>query len=57
MFGKDTKKKELITNLEEIYQKIEKEHQISRGDFPNVAKMQVCNGTCIFIESVYASMG
>ena len=41
MFGKDSKKKELINNLGEIYHKIEKEHQISPGDFPNLAKMQV----------------
>lgn len=41
VFGKDSKKKELITNLGEIYHKIEKEHQISPGDFPNLAKMQV----------------
>lgn len=41
MFGKDSKKKELIANLGEIYHKIEKEHQISPGDFPNLAKMQV----------------
>ncbi|KAG9352012.1 hypothetical protein AGOR_G00029180 [Albula goreensis] len=40
MFGKDTKKKELITNLGEIYQRIEKEHQISPGDFPKLTKMQ-----------------
>lgn len=41
MFGKDNKKKELITNLGDIYLKIEKEHQISPGDFPKLAKMQV----------------
>lgn len=41
VFGKESKKKELIANLGEIYQKIEKEHQISPGDFPNLAKMQV----------------
>ena len=41
MFGKDNKKKELIANLGEIYLKIEKEHQISPGDFPKLAKMQV----------------
>ncbi|KAA8588840.1 hypothetical protein FQN60_010185 [Etheostoma spectabile] len=40
VFGKDSKKKELIANLGEIYHKIEKEHQISPGDFPNLAKMQ-----------------
>lgn len=44
MFGKDSKKKELIANLGEIYHKIEKEHQISPGDFPNLAKMQVSWG-------------
>lgn len=41
VFGKDSKKKELIANLGEIYHKIEKEHQISPGDFPNLVKMQV----------------
>lgn len=40
VFGKDNKKKELINNLAEIYMKIEKEHQISPGDFPNLKKMQ-----------------
>ncbi|KAG7484759.1 hypothetical protein MATL_G00053550 [Megalops atlanticus] len=40
MFGKENKKKELIANLGEIYLKIEKEHQISPGDFPKIAKMQ-----------------
>lgn len=41
VFGKDSKKKELIANLGEIYLKIEKEQGISPGDFPNLAKMQV----------------
>ena len=41
VFGKESKKKELIANLGEIYTKIEKEHQISPGDFPKLAKMQV----------------
>ncbi|KAM5138894.1 EH domain-containing protein 1 [Mantella aurantiaca] len=40
VFGKDNKKKELINNLGEIYLKIEKEHQISPGDFPSLKKMQ-----------------
>ncbi|XP_028665818.1 EH domain-containing protein 1 [Erpetoichthys calabaricus] len=40
VFGKDNKKKELINNLQEIYHKIEKEQQISPGDFPNIKKMQ-----------------
>uniref|UniRef100_A0A3B4AYZ5 EH domain-containing protein 1 n=1 Tax=Periophthalmus magnuspinnatus TaxID=409849 RepID=A0A3B4AYZ5_9GOBI len=45
VFGKDSKKKELINNLGEIYQRIEKEHQISPGDFPNISKMQeILNG-------------
>lgn len=41
VFGKESKKKELVNNLGEIYQKIEREHQISPGDFPNLRKMQV----------------
>lgn len=41
MFGKDSKKKELIKNLEQIYLQIQREHQISQGDFPDVKKMQV----------------
>ncbi|XP_069500843.1 EH domain-containing protein 1 [Ambystoma mexicanum] len=40
VFGKENKKKELIQNLGEIYLKIEREHQISPGDFPNLKKMQ-----------------
>ncbi|MGH0135246.1 UNVERIFIED_CONTAM: hypothetical protein FKN15_057290 [Acipenser sinensis] len=40
VFGKEQKKKELIGSLGEIYSKIEKEHQISPGDFPNLKKMQ-----------------
>lgn len=41
MFGKDNKKKELVNNLAEIYGRIEREHQISPGDFPNLKRMQV----------------
>lgn len=41
VFGKENKKKELINSLGEIYSRIEKEHQISPGDFPNLKKMQV----------------
>lgn len=41
VFGKESKKKELVSNLGEIYQKIEREHQISPGDFPSLRKMQV----------------
>lgn len=41
VFGKDSKKKELINNLGTIYEKIQKEHNISPGDFPNLKKMQV----------------
>ncbi|XP_076971918.1 EH domain-containing protein 1 [Tamandua tetradactyla] len=40
VFGKESKKKELVNNLGEIYQKIEREHQISPGDFPSLRKMQ-----------------
>lgn len=44
MFGKDNKKKELVNNLGDIYARIEREHQISPGDFPNLRKMQVSSG-------------
>ncbi|XP_076261510.1 EH domain-containing protein 1-like isoform X2 [Rhynchophorus ferrugineus] len=40
VFGKDSKKKELIKNLGTIYEKLQREHQISMGDFPEVKKMQ-----------------
>ncbi|KAI0981249.1 hypothetical protein GJ496_005705 [Pomphorhynchus laevis] len=40
VFGKDTKKKELIKNLKSIYDKIHLDHQISYGDFPNIERMQ-----------------
>lgn len=41
VFGKENKKKELIGSLADIYKRIEREHQISPGDFPNLKKMQV----------------
>ena len=41
MFGKDAKKKELIKNLGQIYDQIQREYQISPGDFPDIKKMQV----------------
>ena len=41
VFGKDNKKKELIGSLADIYKRIEREHQISPGDFPSLKKMQV----------------
>lgn len=40
MFGKDSKKKELIKNLGNIYAEIEREQQISLGDFPDMRLMQ-----------------
>lgn len=40
MFGKESKKKELIKNLGQIYEKIQREQQISPGDFPDLRKMQ-----------------
>lgn len=41
VFGKENKKKELIGSLGDTYKRIEREHQISPGDFPNLKKMQV----------------
>lgn len=40
MFGKDSKKKELINKLGDIYEAIQREHQISPGDFPDLKRMQ-----------------
>ena len=40
MFGKESKKKELIQNLGSIYEQLQREHQISPGDFPNLERMQ-----------------
>lgn len=40
MFGKDSKKKDLIKNLNDIYIEIQREHQISKGDFPDIREMQ-----------------
>lgn len=40
MFGKDGKKKELIGKLGDTFAAIQREHQISPGDFPNLKRMQ-----------------
>ncbi|KAG5868173.1 hypothetical protein JTB14_026930 [Gonioctena quinquepunctata] len=40
VFGKEHKKKDLIKHLDQIYDKIQKEHSISIGDFPDIHKMQ-----------------
>eukprot|EP00096_Caligus_rogercresseyi_P000116 TRINITY_DN1030_c1_g1_i2.p1 TRINITY_DN1030_c1_g1~~TRINITY_DN1030_c1_g1_i2.p1 ORF type:complete len:539 (+),score=195.15 TRINITY_DN1030_c1_g1_i2:294-1910(+) len=40
MFGKDSKKKELIKNLGTLFAQIQREYQISPGDFPDLEKMQ-----------------
>ncbi|XP_072171227.1 EH domain-containing protein 1-like [Diadema setosum] len=40
MFGKDSKKKELINNLPEVYKEVERTYQISPGDFPSLARMR-----------------
>ena len=40
VFGKDSRKKELIQKLPEIFGEIQREHQISPGDFPDVVRMQ-----------------
>ncbi|CAH2985757.1 unnamed protein product [Chilo suppressalis] len=40
MFGKDGKKKDLIKNLGQVYDRIQREHKISPGDFPDIKKMQ-----------------
>jgi len=40
VFGKDTKKKELIGGLVAIFTSLQQQHQISAGDFPNIQRMQ-----------------
>ncbi|CAH1118030.1 unnamed protein product [Phaedon cochleariae] len=40
MFGKEHKKKDLIKKLSSIYDKLQREHAISIGDFPDLNKMQ-----------------
>ena len=40
VFGKDSKKREIIKNLDRIYEKIQHVHNISPGDFPNINKMR-----------------
>jgi EH domain-containing protein 1 len=40
VFGKEGKKKDLIKNLGAVYDRLQKEHQISPGDFPDIKKMQ-----------------
>jgi len=40
MFGKDSKKDKLIADLPNIFAQLQREHQISPGDFPNVKRMQ-----------------
>ncbi|RLU17240.1 hypothetical protein DMN91_011309 [Ooceraea biroi] len=42
VFGKDNRKKELIKNLGQTYDQIQREQQISPGDFPDLKKMQEC---------------
>lgn len=41
VFGKESKKRELIYRLPEIYVQLQREYQISAGDFPEVKAMQV----------------
>lgn len=40
MFGKESKKKELVKKLSNVYVELEKEHQIPLGDFPDIQLMQ-----------------
>jgi len=40
MFGKDTKKKELLNGLADIFASLQQQHQISAGDFPNLQRMR-----------------
>lgn len=48
ILGKDSKKKELISNLQRTYDQISKEHSISIGDFPKIDRMQEVLQDCDF---------
>lgn len=52
MFGKESKKKELIKNLNQVYEQLEKQHGISRGDFPDIKKLQVSLSVDLKIEHI-----
>jgi hypothetical protein len=49
IFGKDTKKIELISKLDKIYSQLEQKYLISPGDFPELKKMQASVYTSWFI--------
>lgn len=40
VFGKDSKKKDLVKNLGDLFKRLQDEHGISMGDFPEIGKMQ-----------------
>ena len=40
VFGKEKKKQDLIKNLGDVYKKIQAEHDISSGDFPNIVRFK-----------------
>ena len=40
MFGKESKKMDLIENLGDVFKQIEITHHISKGDFPKLSRMQ-----------------
>ncbi|CAF1184814.1 unnamed protein product [Rotaria sp. Silwood1] len=40
VFGKDSKRKELINKLHLVYEKIQRDHNIPMGDFPKIDRMQ-----------------
>ena len=40
LFGKNSKKEELITNLAHLFNSIHKARQVPEGDFPSVKRMQ-----------------
>ncbi|CAF3310619.1 unnamed protein product [Rotaria socialis] len=40
VFGKDSKRKELINKLHLVYEKVQREHNIPLGDFPKIDRMQ-----------------
>ncbi|XP_076271389.1 EH domain-containing protein 1-like isoform X1 [Rhynchophorus ferrugineus] len=40
VFGKDAKKKDLVRNLDQVYERIRRDQQISGADFPDLERMK-----------------
>ena len=53
MFGKDSKKKELIQKLGDVYKVIQRDYNISAGDFPSLEKMKATLEVRLSVHAFY----